>query len=130
MSPEVTAPAETVTGSGAHRGSILPPAACSVYIPVGRENENFPDASDLRVAKTDEDPCLYTLMLVAYGLSAQPGSGGFRMTGHVGPSNTCPVTPEVAGGTITGHSANSQLGPVRPTADPSGQSFASVVHAW
>ena len=29
----------------------------------------------------------------------------------------------------TGHSANSQLGPERPTAEPSGQSFASIVHA-
>ncbi len=29
---------------------------------------------------------------------------------------------------IQGHGANSQLGPERPTADPSGQSFASKVH--
>ncbi|MEK7535434.1 MAG: hypothetical protein AAB590_00240 [Patescibacteria group bacterium] len=29
----------------------------------------------------------------------------------------------------SGHAANSQLGPVRPTAELSGQSFASCVHA-
>ena len=31
--------------------------------------------------------------------------------------------------TEVGHGENSQLGPVRPTAEPSGQIFASIVHA-
>ena len=46
-----------------------------------------------------------------------------------------PFTPEVIGVDVlvgaptVGHSANSQLGPVRPTDEPSGQILASIVQA-
>lgn len=135
------APTEIVTGL--QRGSILLPPAVMVYEPGGSENSNAPVASEFPVAKRELDPVRCTAIVVAYGRSAHCGSGGMRSTGHVGPSEIVPRTPELYGKMLpppppgvvvvavtTGHSANSQLGPERPTAEPSGQSFASMVHAF
>jgi hypothetical protein len=40
------------------------------------------------------------------------------------------VVATLLGAAAVGQGANEQFGPVRPTAEPSGQIFASVVHAW
>jgi len=53
-----------------------------------------------------------------------------RSTGQVGPRITDPRTPELAGVVVVGQGVNSQFGPVRPTAEPSGQIFASIVQAF
>lgn len=77
------------------------------------------------------EPVRLTTIVVVYGLSAHCGSGGLRMTGQVGPSETVPRTPDVYGKMLfpVGHGVNSQFGPVRRAAEPSGQIFASIVHA-
>lgn len=53
-----------------------------------------------------------------------------RSTGQIGPRRTVPRTPDLYGAIVVGHGVNSQFGPVRLTYEPSGQSFASMVHAF
>lgn len=86
----------TVISIEEQRGSILSPPAVSVYDPGGSENSNVPFASDFSVTNIEFEPTRRTTTVVVYALSAQPGSGGSRITGHVGPSSTVPRTPELS----------------------------------
>ena len=120
---------------------VLLPAE-SVYEPGGSAKWNAPVVSELPITNGVFVPARYTATVVAYGLSAHCGSDWMRITWQVGPSETTPRTPESVGTSAAvdvaevvlatvadGHGANSQLGPERPTAEPSGQIFASIVHA-
>lgn len=62
----------------------------------------------------------------ANGLSAHSADAGFVTTGHVGPTDTLPRTVMVPDERVEGHT-NAQLGPLRPTYEPSGHCFASEV---
>ncbi len=66
-----------------------------------------------------------------YGLSAHCGSGGFLMTGQVGPTRAEPDTVMSDDVSVVpwGQVANSHDGPLRLTYEPSGHCFASMVHA-
>ncbi|MFA6408088.1 MAG: hypothetical protein WCW36_01250 [Candidatus Paceibacterota bacterium] len=131
-------------------GSFVPLPAVIVYEPGGSAKWKAPVASELPIINGVLEPARRTVTVVAYGLSAHRGSGGSRSTGHVGPSDTVPRTPESYGkmpfalpavvvavavavpvfvAVVVGHGANSQFGPTRPTVEPSRQNFASVVHA-
>jgi len=74
----------------------------SVYLPGGRLIENLPSAS--LKARLTEFPAPSTKMISAplTGRSAQPGSGGMRSTGQVGPANTVPVTTKSRSAVLEG----------------------------
>lgn len=98
-----------------------------IYSPAGKATLNSPFSSELNFLITCVPSAVVTSSAVEYNLSAHCGSGGFLTTGQVGPRRTVPFIPPVI--LAAGQGANSQLGPVRPTAEPSGQIFASCVQA-
>src|SRR3989344_6292402 len=80
------------------RGSGSPPRASSMYSPGGTMNVNIPSAPVS--PETKGAPSLFfvnTRTVVWSGRSSHPGCGGYVSTGHTGPTETFPRTPDLNG---------------------------------
>jgi hypothetical protein len=104
---------------------------CMTYFPAGTSTINVPSAFELNFFTVLVRSAVNSINCVARGFGAHCGSLGIRSTGHTGPSSTFPtILPHdsATGSSTIGHSANAHDGAIRPTEEPSGHIFASLVH--